>query len=618
MKPLFYDIETLPTVTTVSILQEDGQGLVLANDTSGLTDVFTVDGLKVYLNSPLQRQQIKNKLKDPKQVTYGFNSHEFDDKLILDILDGDNPLLVKNRADMIINRQRSITAQFHPQITSLDLKEPYDAYYSLKKYEAFKGLEVKESEISFSAKNLTREELIELIHYNILDVKASISLYNEPQTQAYFAGKRVLIKQYGHNDPKRFRYANNNTTVAYLTNDKANTLKGYKPKVTIDYTGLSDEEKAHFKMILTNYKGAYLVGDKLPDLNYMDFDNLITISTGGLHGQPVTVQTHSDKTGKLFKKPHYTPKSFAIDDVEQLDVTSMYPSIIIKHKLLGDLTPKFARLVRDRIKNKKVNPSLAQAQKIIINSVYGLLRAEYYPLYNLDSAILTNVIGQISVLTLAKELSPYATILQVNTDGVTYKRLPGVSHETILDVKSKWETRTGLNLELGHFDRLIQKNISNYIAIDGDHVKLKGAEINRALKPNYTTGITPRIVQMAIYQKVVNGVDVLETLHGSTDLRDFTYIFTANAQKTLTGRSLDSDGNILANKVNRVYVSRLNDNQFFKEKKTDNPANYLADVYGQTLINNNIDNTDAKMYAYSIDYDYYCGIINEKLKEWSY
>ena len=123
-----------------------------------------------------------------------------------------------------------------------------------------------------------------------------------------------------------------------------------------------------------------------------------------------------------------TPEIFEPADdelLEDVDVDSMYPSIIVSQGLypqhLGpEFTEVYAGILSERLEAKRNGNKLKnETLKLSVNGLSGNLQSEYSWCYDPKMALTIRINGQLMLLMLAEGLSEIGCkIIQSNTDGV--------------------------------------------------------------------------------------------------------------------------------------------------------------------------------------------------------
>ena len=605
MRKLFVDIEVFEQMNLIGILDDEEAGYLIVNAPNLPSSAFEINGIQIYVNVPKVRQRAYESVLGGHYVLVGFNNKAYDNFLIEDILLDRPTKYIKMKSDSIIKKRPSKFIDF----LNLDTKEQMQPGFSLKKYESMAGLMVEESSIPFDyAQEFTIKQVLEVAKYNIQDIKATISLYNERKD--YFKGKELLVKEYGLSKMS-LNYSNGSTAASYLMgNHKLESFHPAYPNIYNVPTGV--------KLFLENALEVSPRISQIPNKALREKEmrkswsslvmeahgNIYTWGFGGLHSAKGHIKVNKRGTKKIIYD--------LVDetDVQQWDVSSMFPNIMLRDNLLGSVTEKFRKLVNERLANKAAGNPLAATQKIIINSVYGLLRLQSSKLYNPESAIRVNVSGMVAVYNLASMLSKYGEIIQVNTDGIAFKPFINIKQRELEELRAKWEVKFDLELEVSTFTRLIQRDVNNYIAVKPNgKLKLKGGAIGQAIKRDPTKASKPTIIDYMLVQKLVYNREFKETV---TDLKPINYTFTLKSMKssTQTGKMVTSDGQVLPNEVNRVYASKSG-TQILKQKVDG----YENAKFPDTPAYMSVANEELEELP-NIDYDYYIKLAEKKLSSW--
>lgn len=535
-----------------------------------------------------------------------FNNHNYDDFLIDDILQQRPTEYIKMKSDVIVSGKRP-RQQF--DWWSYDLSEALPLGFSVKKYEAMAGLSVEESSIPFDYDGeFTKSQIMEVVKYNHQDLKAELDLYNTRAT--YFDGKDILVDEYG--TEKMHRYSNTTISANYLMgNDKLDKFTPDNPKIY----GVP-EKIAEFLNNALEASPRVSKGDtaairqKLKTNEWANevtsaFGQVFTWGWGGLHS--ATGEIYLTKTSK--QRVRYFPVDET--DVQQWDVASMFPNIIIRDGLLGSKTDKYKKLVEERLDNKRKGLAVAGAQKIVVNAVYGALRLQTSKLFNPHSAIAVNVSGMVALYNLAGRLADYGTIIQTNTDGIAFKPFDTTTQSMLDELRTNWEDEFQLELEVTNFKRFIQRDVNNYVAVDeNDHIKTKGGTVGQSVHVNKLAKSGAIIIDKMVLNYLLDKTDpAITALKG--ELSDFTYTLVSQKGKTQTGRTVDENGKPLDNKVNRVYAS-LNGVSLFKERVNGSLAKFSDAPEKMAVVNDDLANYSVD----DIDYGFYIDLANKKIKDW--
>lgn len=607
MKKLFYDIEVFEKMNLVGLLDEDGKGYVIVNAPNLPSNVFEVDGVQIYLNVGKVRERANESLLNGDYVFVGFNNKAYDNFLIEDILQNRLTNYIKLKSDSVIKKRPSQFIDF----LNLDTKEQMQPGFSLKKFESMSGMAVEESSIPFDYKDVfTIEQILEVCHYNIQDLRATIKLYKTRKD--YFDGKELLVKEYGTSKTS-INYSNGSTAASYLMGrDKLENFEPEDPDIYGVPTGVKlflenalkvSPEISHLK---TKAEREKVMRKEWTSLVMEDHGMVYTWGFGGLHSAKGRIETNKRGTKKIVYD--------VVDetDVQQWDSGSHFPNIMLRDNLLGQVTNKFRNLVIERLKNKALGNPLAGTQKIIINSVYGLLRLQSSKLYNPKSAIRVNVSGMVAIYNLANHLDLVGNVYQVNTDGIAFKPYPDVTQETLDNIKQRWEDEFKLQLEVSSFKRLIQRDVNNYIAVkQNDKLKLKGGAVGQANGVDVTKSSKPTIIDHMLVEKLVYDRPFITTVQEG-EFRDYCFTLKSMKSSTQTGKMVDENGKVFDNEVNRTYATKSG-GKVLKEKVGDLENAKFPDTPEQMSIANY---ELPKEPPADLDYSYYIELAEKKLESW--
>jgi len=187
------------------------------------------------------------------------------------------------------------------------------------------------------------------------------------------------------------------------------------------------------------------------------------------------------------------------------DVTSFYPNLAIRNGWSPAHLPKeefcdlYEWFFEERKKIPKSDPK-NYVYKIILNSTYGLSNDENSFLYDPEFTMRITINGQLSLTMLYEmicEEIPNAIPLMQNTDGLE-TMIPREYVDRYMDICSRWEKRTMLQLEHDTYSKIILGDVNNYIAItENGKAKSKGRFEYKelALHKNKSFLIIPKAIQ---------------------------------------------------------------------------------------------------------------------------
>lgn len=242
--------------------------------------------------------------------------------------------------------------------------------------------------------------------------------------------------------------------------------------------------------------------------------------TGGIHGSVSAQRFVADEDR-------------AIVDI---DVAALYPSIAIVNRLypehLGEaFVREYARLPAERAKHKKGTVENS-ALKLAANGTYGNSNNAYSVFYDPRFTMSITINGQLLLCMLAEWLlsCPTLEIIQINTDGITYRVHPSLVPYT-RRIRSNWEALTKLTLEEAHYSRMWIRDVNNYVAESTDgKLKQKGAywfprkfpdDISNASPPSWHKDFSAMVVVKAAVEHMTTGVDIERFIYGHSDPFDF-------------------------------------------------------------------------------------------------
>jgi hypothetical protein len=510
----------------------------------------------------------------------GFNNYFYDDKILCHMLDLKSPQQIKEINDQIISGQT--VAVRKPKFKSLDVFQQIDpSNPSLKKIEGNLGRMILESSVPFSINRpLEPNEFNDVLNYCMYDVDTTIDIFKY-RIKSYFQPKFSMIEMLGREDAIKW----NTTTISANLLLKKPLPKWSNIRVNEDLMQIVPYDVRE----LWYEKGnAYIGTTTKGSVTIQEFDCEIQFAFGGLHGAHKTIKR--------------------AENVKLLDVTSMYPSIILLLNVLGSASDTYRNILNKRIEIKHIDKILSDALKLILNSVYGNLNNKYSTLFNPKAALSVCVYGQIALYDLCKKIAPFCTILNINTDGIAF-----IPHdEAYIFAYKEWEHEFQLQLEEKNFDLLVQKDVNNYIAVKGEKIICKGGDVNRYEEPAIFKNNNARILDIALVDHLLYNKDILNTLRENLDNLDlFQYILKAG--HTYQGTATEK-GEILDTKVNRVFASKKKGFCLFKIRHDQGLVRFADAPIDMYLWNQ--DCSELENAKDIIDLTHYYQIILKRLERW--
>jgi hypothetical protein len=254
------------------------------------------------------------------------------------------------------------------------------------------------------------------------------------------------------------------------------------------------------------------------------------------------------------------------------DVTSYYPNIIIKNRLIPEhlgqpFLDVYSSIYQRRVAAKrKGDKTTSESLKIVLNGSFGKLGSPYSVLYSPNLMIQTTVTGQLALLMLIERLEQSGVkVVSANTDGIV--NLVRRKHlDVYTDVIWDWEERTGFNMEDSQFSALYCRDVNAYIAVDTKgKAKTKGAFATggpgmpaaMGLKKNPASDICSDAAVLFLSK----GIPIETTINSCNDIRKFVTVRRVNGGAHIDG--------VPIGKAVRWYMStqRSDALQYLKDNK---------------------------------------------------
>ena len=543
-------------------------------------------------------------------IFVSYNGRKYDSIIWKGILSGMDVGVVNDK----IIKEKKHGYQIIKNINKYQLYD-YDAIIkdkSLKMCEAFMGHDIRETEVNFNIdRELTSEEIEKTILYNRHDVKELKLVLKETWTD--FEGQLNIIDLY-------------NLALKYISKTKVQ-LASHVLGAVEQHT-LNDEFSIKFPPVLRlkeENKHVLRWFENPKNWTYKEhlhsFDNQHsnhyeftiagvkhTLGYGGLHG--------SNDEEKIYE-----------GIILALDVSSQYPNIDIIFDLLSRKIKNpedYKKMVNFRLKLKSMNDDRNKSLKPMINGVYGATKDRNSPMYDPNMANLTCIFAQTLIIDLIEKVSPYSKLLQSNTDGIYVLVKDEEMKQKVLEVAEEWQQRSGLELEIDEYRKLIQKDVNNYIMIDANgKYKSKGAYVKKLSPIDYDLPI----VNKAIVEYFVHDIPVEDTINNCDKLIDFQQIVKLGSKykEVLYGNSykvkinnkdktMVKDGEVLKEKVHRIFAStRDTDKGIYKSKIEKGEKSYekISNTPERCFIYND-DVREAPIPEY-LDRQYYIDMANKRI-----
>lgn len=571
----------------------------------------------------------------------GFNNKHYDNHILKAVMIGADPETVKQVNDVIIVEEidgwdipylRDYKVFFH----SFDLMDDCQDGISLKGIEAHLGIPIEETEVDFNiTRKLTATELEQTIKYCKYDVDATELLYKLRQN--YLKNKATLGRVRGLDERKAMYMTNAKLTSVYLNAVKPKKpwtderdyeypdklLREYIPQEVFDFF-----DRLHDPAIpnIDLFGGYDEHGKKVKgaSLEVRLGDCIITLAYGGIHGAI----------------PNYVEVATDDRSIRNKDVASYYPHLMTiplsKGRQYGFCSRNipspqvFVQTLEDRVKAKKAgDKDTANALKLVLNTTYGTMLngrngVAYNDLYDPLMGRSVCITGQLLLLELSVHLTrecPTLKIIQLNTDGIMVS-FDNSDEAKWQEITQEWQDRTGFELEEDFIQKIVQKDVNNYVEVPvgGGKPKVKGGQLVRGILTNgnidFTTmGLPPWdnmtggafninnnavVVARAIRDYFVDGTPPEKTIEDCTSILDFQVIAKVGGKYSGVYHMV-GDQEIPVQKVNRVYATadRSYGTLYKTHAITGNPAK-VAGLPTHCVVDNNnqlpIEVVDRKWY----------------------
>lgn len=556
------------------------------------SEVFSQDWLIVFnkngeetviVNDSFLLQQYYEENK--KNIFVGFNNKHYDDYIFKGIMSGIPP---KDISSWIIDKGKQgweFPGIKYYKLNTFDVKQDIskNLTLSLKEAEGNMGMSIEESNIPFNIdRKLTDEELQEVIKYCKHDVKATT---------------KILIAR-----------KNDISTRMQLLNmfDLPITEIG-KTNAKITATILNARSVTRNDEFIYDRPDNVMIGPKYEDILglYMSpikYENTLNINVnniphvlgyGGLHGAK--------------------PGIFS-GNIWYLDVKSYYPTLMLKYdyasRNLKDFS-KYEEIYNLRLKYKAEKNPLEQGLKLVLNTKYGAMKNKYNPLFDPKQANQVCITGQLFLIDLLEKLEPYTELLQSNTDGVMF-----ISHndEIVQNIINEWSTRTKMDAAKKIIDKLWQKDVNNYIYVQGDYIEVKGGYVKNFEGGAYYNNTTT-ILDKAVVDYFVYNIPIEETINNCNELIKFQYICKKGPTYKEVYWITNSDKeHIKVNHCNRVFASKNKTLGNLYKLKEDGRRDSIADLPEHCIVINE-DLNETTFSINDIDKEWYINQAKKRVND---
>lgn len=556
---LFYDFE---------VFKHDWLVVIKDTETKKTTTI---------INNTEQLKQFYEKHKN--DIWAGYNSRSYDQYILKGILCDFNPSDINNH--IIVKKLggwQYSSLFWRIQFYNYDVMT--NKFFGLKQLEGFMGNNIKESDVSFTIdRKLTEKELKEVIKYCNHDVEQTMQVFVNQIEE--FNSHMGLIKMF-------------KLPLKYINKTKAQLSAIILGADKIEYDDEFEYEIVDtiqiqkYRHILEWYKNPLNKSyNKKLDIEVAGVPH--TFGWGGLHGA----------------KPNYIGEGIYVNS----DVGSFYPSLMLQYDFqsrnINDKT-KFQNIYDTRMKLKHEGKKKEQAPlKIVLNSTYGAMKDKYNNLYDPRQANNVCINGQLMLLDLIEKLEDKWELIQSNTDGVMFKLNSKDDLEEYENICNDWCSRTRMTLEHDIINKVIQKDVNNYlIVMENGKVKSKGAYVKELNKLDNDLPI----VNKALKDYFVKNIPVETTINSCNDLIEFQKIVKVSGKYkyALHGNK------ILNEKILRVFASRSKvDKGVFKVHNNKDTPDKIANTPERCFIENG--DLNGIRVPRKLDKQYYINVAKKRI-----
>ena len=454
-------------------------------------------------------------------------------------------------------------------------------------------------------------EIDKMIAYNINDVESTEELLNRLKKDVEL---RLFIQdEYGIDalsmDSVKFGETILAKKYCEATGISMNELK--EMRSPMDYIPLKDVifpfikyKNPELQAVLEEMKGqiVYSKERKGYEKKLVLSNTVYSIGVGGIH---------SLNKPKIFRPG---PDEY----IGHSDVASMYPSLLIKHKLtprhLGESFLKvYEQIYHERIEAKHSGQKLKNlALKLTLNSVTGKMQQEESWMYDPFNVFRIRINGQLILLMLVDRLLELnCEIVQINTDGVMFIAKKTAKDE-IQETVSEVERITQLTFESDNYEAFYQYAVNDYFGVVDGYEQSHNSELieKRGMfrtEPVLGKGLAPTVIPKAVINYFLTKQPVSEFIRQQTDIHDF--LMSQRTDKKFKVRH----GDRFVQRINRYYAS-TNGYSLYKVDKDGKEENMLTKS-GVTILNKM---DDLPITERHVNYNYYISEANKIIADLSY
>lgn len=599
-------------------------------------EVFKYDWLVVFFNPDAEKDKQwltiindKEKLINfyntyKNEIFIGFNSRNYDVPIWKCIMCGGNAYDLTNH--IIKDEKKWFEFEGSEAFKNYSIYN-YDVYlglvdHGLKTLEAFMGIDIEESGVSFNIdRSLTDEELKLTIKYCQHDVFSTYEIFKI--RREIFESYIGLLKEY-------------NLSLKYLNKTRAQLSAKVIDAKRRPYTNDEFDITIVDTLVLNKYD--YIRRWFMNESN-RSYDKSYFVPVAGVYHKLAWGGAHSfigEYKKSNLSSPKFISRSIDVSGLLlNIDVASYYPNLIKRYQFMSRAVSNpniFNDIIEKRLVYKKEKNPIANSLKIVLNSTYGAMKDKYSKLYDPLMANNICVNGQLLLIDLIEKIENYCEILNTNTDGLIVKCKKIEFKDNIIKQCEEWSKRTGMTLEIDEYTRLVQRDVNSYIAFasDGD-IKAKGA-----LKDTSVLDNNLAIINKSIREYFINNIHPRDFILKNDDFVDYMIVLKLKGKYK---KIQYEQNNILVDlsekivrafastnardgQIGRSYVVQTEDKQkllFPSEENGDYYEDWRFNKFSNTSDKVFIDNGYIinKKIPNKLDKQWYIELVLEKLKnEW--
>jgi hypothetical protein len=566
-----------------------------------------------------------------------YNGLAFDSQITEHILDNKSYLLKKsgeefaiyifNYAQSVINKSRNKEFLDYPSwrlsIKQLDIFK-LNHWDNPAKSSSLKWIQysmdwfnIKEMPIHYTTHIDTVDQVSEIVSYCINDVestKAILHLSKEQIMLRNSLSKEYDLDLYSASEPRISKelFAHFLSDTLKWDKKELKSKRTYRDSIVLKDCILPNITfKTPVFNKLLEFFNSKIITETKGSLKYsLDYKGVKTeYGLGGIHG--------AREAGIYEAKDGMT--------IMTSDVTSFYPNLAIENNFSPKHLPQkeFLELYKWFFEERKLIPKKDPKNyvyKIILNSTYGLSNDANSFLYDPKFTMRITINGQLQLSMLYEMLSegiPEGIPLMQNTDGLEMM-IPTDKIDLYYEICSNWEKLTRLQLEHDQYQKLILRDVNNYIAVyKNGKTKCKGffEFDNLALHKNKSFLIIPK----AVYAYLVDGIKPEDYLTNNQNIMDYCAGIKSKGEWYYETRCLDVDNNnesylkkTKLQKINRYFIS-TNGIKIVKCHPDGREIQVEAGKWKQTVYNNINELKVNSFDEYHIDISYYLNAIYKEI-----